>query len=181
MNSNHPIRKQWAALAKEDGCTINNSCIDRYYNSGFLGWSRNTASFIDDWVKCFTIHSKRSCDLTQFRVHDRTHTVLSANQDSLNLAAMITEMPVSTIGPEAMGFRYGLALMSHPIGDKPWIRSFIKKFISGVPPRMSDVFFWENIVGPELQPFSASVAKRNVILCKSLRGLARFYKSEFFS
>ncbi|MEO6722058.1 MAG: hypothetical protein ABIN67_16955 [Ferruginibacter sp.] len=179
MNNNHPIRKQWATMAAEDGCTVNNKCIDRYYNSGFLGWSRDHAGFIDDWVRSFTILSKKSGDMTQFRVHDRTHTVLSANQDSLNLAAMITAMPVSTIGPEAMGFRYGLSLMSHPIGDKPWKRSFIKDFLLGIPPRMSDVIFWENVCGPELNPFSLSTARRNIILCKSLRGLARFYKREF--
>lgn len=179
MHHNHPIRKQWAKMAIQDGVVIENPLIDHYYNSGFLGWTRENKNFIDDWVTSFNIISKQSGDMKQFRVHDRTYVVLSANQDSLNLAVMITTLPVSTIGPEAMGFRYGLSLMSHPIGHKPWHRNFFKEFFAGMPPRISDVIFWENVNGSELNPYSKSKTRKNVLLCKSLRGLARFYKREF--
>ncbi|MEO6722470.1 MAG: hypothetical protein ABIN67_19025 [Ferruginibacter sp.] len=179
MNHDHPIRKQWVSLAQQEGCTITNPHICGYYNSGFIGWTRENAGFIDDWVKSFDILAQKSGDMRWARVQDRTHTVLSTNQDSLNLAAMITRYPISTIGPEAMGFRFGLSLMSHPIGSKPWKRSFVKEFMKGVPPRVSDVIFWENISGTELQPCSISQAKRRAVLCKSLRGMARFYKREY--
>lgn len=179
MSYNHPIRKQWIKLAEEAGLIIVNKQINHYYNSGFLAWRRENSAFIDEWVKSFNVISRKSGDMQQFRVHDRTHTVLSANQDSLNLAIMITNETVSTIGPEAMGFRYGLSLMSHPIGDKPWKRSFITEFFDGIPPRVSDVYFWENVSGSELQPISNSHVYMKVLLCKTLRGFARFYKREF--
>jgi hypothetical protein len=177
MSSNHPIRKQWVNLAEEDGMKIKRS-IERYYNSGFLGWNRKTAEFIEDWDKCFKILAKKSGDMKQFRVHDRTNTVLSANQDSLNLAAMITQVSISTIGPEAMGFHHGFQLMAHPIGQKPWKRKFIKDFFNGNPPRSSDLLFWENVTGTELQPVSLYVVQNKKRLCKFLRGGARLYRRE---
>lgn len=175
MSYNHPVRQQWIKLAEEDGLLINKN-LDRYYNSGFLGWSSNTADFIDDWESCFTTLAKKSGNMKKFRVFDRTNAVLSANQDSLNLAAMVTNAPLSTIGPEAMGFRYGLPLMSHPIGAKPWKRNFVKEFFGGVPPRVADLFFWENVSGSEFQPISDSITKRKQVLCKMLRGGARIYQ-----
>jgi hypothetical protein len=175
MSYNHPIRQQWARLAKEDGLIVNKN-INRYYNSGFLGWTNKNNSFIDDWEKSFKVLAKKSGDMKQFRVHDRTHTVLSANQDSLNLAAMTTDCPLSIIGPEAMGFHYGLALMSHPTGSKPWNRKYISEFISGYPPRSSDIDFWDNVNGSELRPFSDGFVKRRQLLCKLLKGLGRFYQ-----
>jgi hypothetical protein len=175
MSYNHPIRQQWGRLAAEEGIVVNKK-INRYYNSGFLGWTSENKSFIDDWERCFNAISKKSGDMKQFRVQDRTHTVLSANQDSLNLAAMTTNCPISIIGPEAMGFHYGLALMSHPTGAKPWNREYIKEFISGYPPRASDIDFWDNVNGSELNPLSNSYVKRKQILCKLLKGLGRFYQ-----
>lgn len=177
MSFNHPVRQQWIRLAEEDGIQINRS-IDRYYNSGFLGWSSKAADFIDDWERCFTTLSRKSGNMKKFRVHDRTNTVLSANQDSLNLAAMVTNAPLSTIGPEAMGFRYGLSLMSHPIGPKPWNRKYLIEFTRGFPPRASDISFWENVTGSEFQPISSSAAKHKQVLCKMLRGGARVYRRE---
>ena len=115
--------------------------------------------------------------MNEFRVFDRTATVLSTNQDSLNLAAMITEQPISLIGPEAMGFIYGMRLMHHPIGPKPWKRNFTREFFNGKPPRESDLIFWQNINGSELSPFSDGKVKQMHRLCKTLRLGGRFYTS----
>lgn len=175
MSRNHPIRKQWSAFAEAEGlATI--SHIDWYYNSGFLGWTQETKEFLSLWEKCFEILAKRSGDMTQFRVHDRTHPVLSANQDSLNLAAMTTHLPIATIGPEAMWFDHGMNLMSHPIGPKPWNRRFIADFLKGYPPRISDVHFWNTVNGSEFSPKTAFVVSYKRFICAFLRGLSRFYK-----
>lgn len=176
MSVNHPIRKQWATLAKEEGLAVNKD-LNRYFNSGFLGWTKETADFVDDWADCFTILAKKSGDMKKFRVTDRTSVVLSANQDSLNLASMITEVPLSTMGAETMGFRSGVSLMEHPIGAKPWNRKFVKESISGRPPRSGDTLFWQNVNGSELNPVPPFKAKYKIILCNLLKGLGRFYKS----
>ena len=174
MNRNHPIRKQWAQFAKENNLEVR-SQIDWYYNSGFLGWTKQTKHFLSEWETCFSIMAQRSGDMKQFRVNNRTHPVLSANQDSLNMAAMITDLPISTIGPEAMGFKNGMRLMSHPIGPKPWNKKYIGDFLNGFQPRLSDLYYWRNINGSEFAPQSALLVSYKIFICKLLRGLSRFY------
>jgi len=175
FDRHHPHRKKWAAYAIEAGRPVVN-VMDHYYNSGFLGWTRETKQFIHDWNDAFAMMVPHSGSMNEFRVFDRTAAVLSTNQDSLNLAAMITNQPISLIGPEAMGFIYGMRLMHHPIGPKPWTRRFVREFFAGKPPREADVIFWQNIHGSELNPVSSGKAKRMEILCKALRFGSRFYK-----
>ena len=177
MNRNHPIRKQWAGFANEEGLTLKSE-IDWYYNSGFLGWTRDTKAFLSEWEKCFRILAKRSGDMKKFRVNNRTHVVLSANQDSLNLATMVTAIPISTIGPEAMGFKNGMRLMSHPIGLKPWNRKYISDFLKGYPPRDSDIQFWNHVNGSEFSPLSSTRVSYKMFLCKAFRALSRFYRRQ---
>lgn len=176
FDQRHPVRKKWAAVAEAAGRPVINK-IDGYYNSGFLGWTQKTKQFINDWNDAFAMLAPYSGNMHEFRVNDRTAMVLSNNQDSLNLAMMITEQPISMIGPEAMGFIYGMRLMHHPIGPKPWTRSFSKEFFNGKPPREADLIFWEYVNGTELNPLPNSKVKRMKQLCKTLRFGGRYYKS----
>ncbi len=172
----HPIRKKWARIAREGGREIVNE-LDEYYNSGFLGWTQETKGFIQDWNDAFALLTPYSGNMHQFRVFDRSAIVLSTNQDSLNLAAMITQEPISLLGPDSMGFAYGLRLMHHPIGPKPWTRKFGTEFLNGKPPRESDLIFWEYVNGSQLSPLADSKVKYMQRLCKLLRFGARIYKS----
>jgi hypothetical protein len=128
-----------------------------------------------EWDECCQILSRISGDMTKFRVNDRTKTVLSANQDSLNVAAMVTDCPISVIGPEAMGFHYGLPLMLHPLGPKPWKRKFGKDFFLGIPVREADVVFWKAVNYGELKPFSDGHVKSRLSVIKFFKFLGRFY------
>ncbi|MCX2481165.1 hypothetical protein OQY15_18820 [Pedobacter sp. MC2016-15] len=174
MSLTHPIRKQWAKLAAENGKVVRNQ-LSRYYNSGFLGWTKETASFVVEWDECCQILSRISGDMTKFRVNDRTKTVLSANQDSLNVAAMVTDCPISVIGPEAMGFHYGLSLMQHPLGPKPWKRKFGKDFFLGIPVREADVAFWKAVNDGELKPYPSSRIKNRLFVMKFFKFMGRMY------
>lgn len=176
MSDTHPIRKQWAAMAVKNGKPIRKK-LDRYYNSGFLGWTRETADFVKEWDECCQLLSQLSGDMKKFRAkNDRILTVLSANQDSLNLAAMVTELPISVIGPEAMGFHHGLKLMAHPLGPKPWKRAFLKEILDGEGPRPADLLFWQNVNAGELKPCSDVLVKRKIMVIKFCKLIARFYK-----
>lgn len=177
MHATHPIRKQWAHLAINNNKKITNY-LDNYINSGFLGWAKETAGFVKEWEECFEILSRESGDLKKFRVNDRTKMVLSANQDSLNVTAMTTNLPISVIGPEAMGFQNGMSLMVHPVGAKPWNQNFTYNFFLGKPPRFADLVFWQNVNDDELKPFSDSFVKWKIISIKILRFLARFYSKK---
>ena len=174
MGVSHPIRKQWVNLSEENGRPIVNN-LDRYYNSGFLGWTRKTKQFINDWNECSKIMNKISGDLKKFRVHDRTHVVLSSNQDSLNLAAMTTKCELSIIGPEAMGFRYGFNLMLHPLGKKPWELNFTQMYLKGIKPRDGDLGFWKHVNLGFLKPYSNSLVFLKLFWIGLYRFLFRFY------
>lgn len=174
MSVNHPIRKQWINLVKANNFSIR-TLPSRYYNSGFLGWTKETIQFIKDWNDCSEILMEIAGDLKQFRVNDRTNVVLSANQDSLNMAVMMTEVEVSTIGPEAMGFNNGLSLMLHPLGPKPWDINFVMYFFRGISPRYADVEFWKHVNSSELKPFSEFYVRKKVFIIKSCKLLSRFY------
>ena len=176
FHRHHPIRKKWAAFARAAGREVTNE-LDDYYNSGFLGWTQETKQFVYDWNEAFALLAPHSGNMKEFRVFDRTATVLSTNQDSFNLAAMITEVPISPIGPEAMGFIYGLRLMHHPIGPKPWTRKFVPEFFKGKPPRESDLIFWQYVNGSELTPLAGGKVKNTQTLLKLLRFGGRFYES----
>ncbi len=175
FDATHPARKKWAKAAEAAGHRIVNN-IDSYYNSGFLGWRNDQKQFIHDWMEASRILSAYSGDMKQFRVHDRTYMVLSTNQDGLNLAIMITEEPISLVGPDGMGFTFGMQLMQHPIGKKPWKRNFILDFIKGYPPRKGDLTFWKAANGSELAPYSAFTVRRKVVTVKLLKLFARFYQ-----
>jgi hypothetical protein len=174
MSANHPIRKQWIELAKNSNYKIK-QIPSRYYNSGFLGWTKENAQFIVDWNNCSKILMQVAGDLTKFRVNDRTSVALSANQDSLNMAVMITESQVSTIGPEAMGFHNGLSLMLHPLGPKPWDINFLMDFFNGKSPRHADIEFWKNVNSSELRPYSHFHIRRKVFAVQLCKLLSRFY------
>jgi hypothetical protein len=175
MSSNHPVRKQWIKLLEKNGKKIER-IPERYYNSGFLGWRKEDASFVNDWATCSDILIKIAGNLKEFRTKDRTDVVLSANQDSLNLTTMCSSCKISTIGPEAMGFHFGLSLMVHPLGPKPWDLSFTKNFLSGNTPRIADLRFWEHVNGEELSPYSKEFVKWKIFWIKLYKGLSRFYK-----
>ena len=174
MSSNHPHRKQWEAFANKSGLVVNKK-LERYYNSGFLGWSKSDSVFINEWCQCFNVLASEGGDLKMFREFGFTYPVSSANQDSLNLAAMFTNQPLSTVGPFAMGFQRGRYLMSHPIVLKPWRRKFFIEFLKGKPPRIEDTAFWRNVNGSELMPFNSFKVKYKLGLIKMLRLFGRFY------
>lgn len=177
MHTSHPIRKKWAQIAVKNNHAVTN-CLNSYVNSGFLGWSKETAGFVNEWERCFELLSLESGDMKKFRVNNRTKTVMSANQDSLNVAAMITKFPISIIGPEAMGFHNGMNLMVHPIGAKPWKRNYTMTFIKGKPPRYADLIFWKHVNGEEFKPFSSFYVEWKIFLVKFYRFLGRFYSKK---
>ena len=89
----------------------------------------------------------------------RANTFYSTDQDALNMAAMFADVPLSTIGPEGMGFIPGGFTMYHTVGSpKPWRKSFLKSALAGVPPWNGDKHFLECADGP-IHPFTRSELK----------------------
>lgn len=177
MPENHPIRLEWKRIAEEKGLTVKRMPF-KYYNSGFIGWKKSDNAFIDDWIVTFNILSQHHGNLKRGRNHDRTYPVQTANQDSLNVAYMVTDSFISTIGKEAMGFEYGMKLMVHPIGgkSKPWRKKYFSDFFKGKPPTQTDSIFWYYANSADLQPYSKMKIKWMLFVCTFLKGLSRFYR-----
>ena len=175
MADNHPIRLEWKRLATAQGLEIRNT-TSRYYNSGFIGWRNGDSEFVREWLKCFNILKEIAGNLKAARPQDRTFTVLTANQDSLNVTYMITNCSLSTIGKDAMGFDYGMKLMAHPIGKrKPWRRKYIREFLAGYPPEAVDLHYWKAAISADLKPYSRFHVQYKITICKALKALSRFY------
>ncbi len=148
MPSNHPIRKSWESFARERGHTVHHT-IDGYYNSGFLGVKRQYLLALELWKNLIDQVENESGDLRQWKSLDRTHRFWSANQDTLNLLAMLTEFPLSTVGPDGMDFIPGGYIMSHAIGlIKPWNKKYIRCALGGLHPSIAEKEYWKNAETP---------------------------------
>jgi len=148
MPATDPTRRKWVRALQRAGRPVR-SQLDWYVNSGFLGVARKNADFATLWTDIYEENRAYFSDTTKFRTEGREHFFMSANQDTLNLAAMATEHPISIIGPNGMGFMPGFCAMNHPLGPaKPWRRSFIRDALAGNPPRVADKVYWLHADGP---------------------------------
>lgn len=166
MPSSDPIRRQWVRILERSGRVVRTR-HDLYFNSGFLGLKRSAMDFASLWADIYEENVSLFADTTQFRIAGREHVFMSANQDTLNLAAMVTDQRLSIMGPSAMGFTNGFTVMHHPLGaDKPWRKAYISDALKGWPPRLADKEFWHYADGP-IRPFAVErvFLKRLAIKC----------------
>lgn len=157
MPCNHPIKMFWKAFSKERGYTIQRE-TNAFYNGGFIGLKRNYKGFLELWEKLvFSVWSES--ELGNFYIpgkESRAEPFMIADQDCMNLSTILTDFPLTTVGPEGMDFIPGGYLMSHAIGsNKPWRKNFIISALRGIPPSKVDKAFFQNCLTPvELYPRS---------------------------
>lgn len=177
MPANHPVRKKWEAIVEERGYYIYNHIVS-YINSGFCGVWKDNIEFIYLW-KIITEYaiSKEWFELGRFNHSlNRSNPFFAPDQDAMNIAAMIVNLPISEYGPEGMDFLYGGGVMSHAIGgSKPWRKQYLKSFFKGNPPTLADKEYWNNTQGL-IKLYSSSFHKRKMISMKIASFLGRFYR-----
>jgi hypothetical protein len=120
------------------------------------------------------------CDILGAHHHIKfgcaTDAFHSTDQDALNLALMLTDMPLNTAGPEAMDFAVGGHYLSHAVGTpKPWQGGFVGKALRGHPPSAATKEFFEHTNHP-LSVFPAKKRKRLVRTLKIAALIGRFYR-----
>jgi hypothetical protein len=82
-----------------------------------------------------------------------------SDQDALNIAIMYTKSPLTTLGPQGMGFIFGASMMMyHAVGQKPWRGSFLLRALRGMPPSGAMKFFLHagRIADSRLFPFAVA-------------------------
>ena len=159
----HPRRIGWRRYYAQRGLELRFRGAE-YVNGGFVGVRADDRSFLALWKQAMdlmvdeigslavaSIAAGQAYRSTGFAgCFDRT------DQDALNVAVELSEVPASIIGQEAMAFKPGAALLPHALGaGKPWQRSYLRMALGGTPPRMADKAFWANVSTP-IDPFQSS-------------------------
>jgi hypothetical protein len=176
MPSNHPIRREWIHAAQAIGWSVPVIQQERYYNGGFAALHHDHREFLDTWIAAMQLALSAGVDPHKLQHGTRASTFYSTDQDALNIAAMYSRSPLSTIGPEAMGFIPGGFTMFHSVGaGKPWRRKFLRSALVGIPPWNGDKHFLEYAAGP-IHPFPAFQLKIKRITCATAALIGRFYR-----
>lgn len=149
MPLDHPVRQAWQRFCRESGFTVRKT-THSYYNGGFVGVHRKHIEFISTWHDLMQAGTKFGFSFDSFSQEmDRYPYFRNSDQDFLNIAAMVSTVPLSTVGPAEMDFFSGGTLLSHAMGrPKPWKRNYFERVLQGIPPNESDKCFWRSASGP---------------------------------
>lgn len=140
---------EWSRFATEQtglSTTMNGACC----NGGFVGTLRAHRAVLDLWEKLILACVARGFDPREFTWNgQRALPFFFVDQDMLNLAIRLTDVPVWIGGPETMDFKPGGNWLSHAISTpKPWGRWYLPRVLAGRTVRQCDIAFWENVAAP---------------------------------
>jgi hypothetical protein len=176
MPSRHPFRCAWTEMAKQEGWGEPLRAQERYYNSGFVGLDIAHRAFLDQWIGAIRIANKNGVTPGQFQKGDRSRVFYTVDQDTLNIAAMYADAPLSTVGPEGMGFAGSGFTMYHSVSvPKPWRKKFLSSLLRGSPPTNGDKHFLQCADGP-LRIYSRWELNNKRLRAGLAALLGRFYR-----
>jgi len=176
MASDHPIRCEWIELAREAGWGEPVRQQERYYNGGFIGLQVQYKEFLDTWEAANRLANAFGVDQRQFQTGARANTFQFADQDAMNITTMYAKAPLTTVGPEGMGWMTGGFTMYHTVGaKKPWRKKFVRSALSGDPPWNGDKHFLE-CAGEPIDPFPNGDLKKLRRAAKWATLIGRFYR-----
>jgi hypothetical protein len=173
LPANSPLRREWEEIASTIGLS-NARRLDRYYNGGLVGVASAHKGFLDMWRQLIVRAGQSGCDLNTMMPGDREMPFHASDQDALNIAAMFTKFPLSTLGPQGMGFLPGDVKMYHTVGQKPWRGSFVLRALAGNPPSNAMKFFLTRVAFP-IRAYSAMKLCQRRLSCAIAAFIGRFY------
>jgi hypothetical protein len=174
LPANSPLRREWSEIASSIGLG-KPQALDHYYNGGMVGVAAMHASFLQVWKRLIERAAEMGCDLTAFMPGNREMPFHASDQDALNIAAMYSEFPLSTLGPQGMGFVPGDAKMYHTVGQKPWKGSFLWRALAGNPPSNAMKFFFTQVSSP-IRAYSPMHLAARRLACSIAAFIGRFYR-----
>jgi hypothetical protein len=169
-----PLRQSWVRAAASIGYN-NPHPLYSYYNGGLAGVPRESSDFLTTWKSMIELAGAKYCDLGKFNQRNPETPFNSCDQDCLNVAAMYSQFPLSTLGPQAMGFIRGHAVMFHTVGPKPWNGSFLLNALKGTPPSDGAKFYLTQADSP-IHPYSRGALAAKTLACKIAAFIGRFYR-----
>ncbi|HEY5894042.1 MAG TPA: hypothetical protein VIT91_12495 [Chthoniobacterales bacterium] len=176
MPLDHPVRQAWQRFCQESGFTVRNA-LQCYYNGGFVGVHRKHAEFIGTWHDLMQAGTRFGFSLDAFSQEMNRYPYFSnSDQDFLNIAAMVSTVPLSTVGPAEMDFFSGGTLLSHAMGRlKPWRRNYLSRVLQGIPPGEPDKRFWHAARGP-IQIFKPGFLRFKRLELAAAAAIGRVYR-----
>lgn len=175
----HPLRARWCTFAKQQGYAPPARDGDVFCNGGYVGVSRNNRAFLPLWESLIErVFAAYELDPAVFMhyAHGRSFPFVSVDQDTLNLAAMLFEGPLSVVGPEGMDFNYGGYFMAHAIASpKPWRKGSVRSALRGVPPSSAIKTFWAHVEKP-IRVFGATTVRLSKLRIAAATLIGRFYR-----
>ncbi len=176
MPENHPLRRQWIRVAQASSWGQPKRRLNRYYNAGFVALRKEQRGFLETWREVIQLTEHSGTKLDVFMPGTREQSFYIPDQDGLNVTCMYSEEPLSTIGPEGMGFVHGGFTMYHSAGgSKPWRKKFLRSALAGVPPWNGDKHFLKMAEGP-IRIYSPRKLTQRRLLCALASLIGRFYR-----
>ena len=182
---NHPRRMGWRRAFEPLGYPLRYRERD-FANGGFVGLRWEYRELLVTWQK-FIAHIATVLGGTDIVNIEGGRTLSGSygfadcfsqpDQDALNAALeACPDIPISFLGPQAMGFQSGRALVPHALGpSKPWRRHYIREALGGFPPNAVDRAFWQNVAGP-IEVFSPGDISAKRLHVNIGAALGRFIK-----
>ena len=174
LPSRHPYRLAWQDFLSGHDLPPQRA-VDRYYNAGFIGLPLSHRRLLDTWVQIVALAEQQTG--SRSLKNDQPHALFhSADQDALNMALMVCDVPINATGPEGMDFTAGGHLLSHAIGGcKPWRGGFFREALRGKPPGNAQKSFFRFAEKP-LRLFPAGELARLRLSLRSGALLGRIYR-----
>lgn len=173
LPANNLLRQQWAEIAEGMGLG-EPKLIAQHFNGGMVGVPATYVSFLQLWKRVLDQASAMGYDLTGFLPFTREMPLHATDQDALNIAALYTEYPLTTLGPEAMGFISGGFTMYHAVIRKPWRDSIIRNALAGHPPSNAIKQYFRQVSSP-IQAYSPMHLRAKLVACSIAGFIGRFY------
>lgn len=176
LPSDHPKRERWRRFFAAHGETPQRA-MERYYNSGFVGVPRAHDDLLAAWQRiCERIATVNGNAPRQRKQGAPSHLFHSTDEDALNVALMLTDVPLHTQGPEAMDFAPGGRHLSHAVGAaKPWQGHHFRGALRGRPPSVASQAFYRFARGPLASLSPLTLARRRVSMALAT-ALGRVYR-----
>ncbi|MGA3131718.1 MAG: hypothetical protein ABSD59_13010 [Terracidiphilus sp.] len=170
-----PLRKEWMKLAAGIGFADPRP-VNHYHNAGMVGVPAEHCRFLREWKRLIELEESLGYDLKYTGHGSREMPFNMSDQDALNIAIMYTKCPLTTLGPQGMGFIFGASMvMYHAVGQKPWRGSFLLRALKGMPPSGAMKFFLAQVDEP-IRPYSPLQLRSKRLACSLATLIGRFYR-----
>jgi hypothetical protein len=175
LPSDAPLRKEWMKLAAGIGFQDPRP-VNQYHNAGMVGIPAEHKEFLEEWRRFISLAESLGYDLGYLAHGSREMPFNISDQDALNIAIMYTKAPLSTLGPQGMGFVFGASMvMYHAVGQKPWRGSFLLRAMKGNPPSGAMKFFMTQVEAP-IRAYAPMQLRAKRLACSMAAFIGRFYR-----